>query len=531
MKTTHYDMPVSIWLQKIRTSILLTTFHRILFPLFLCIGLMACQSDNSGQEEEAGAETQTAVSTAESSTLKSSNTSYPERPPTGGQWVDRPDEMAQFWLQDMDRLDNSARILYSTSPSLEQGQSGDWNVNVYIVNIDKNGAASQQLLYSEPVMEQTHLALRAGREEVLVQRNAEDPAKNDLLEVWSATDGSVRSSIPVPSPEGPQGERWDWSGFQGSTTEGNVFFTTSQRGKNEAGATVGTAAWYTLSPAGDIFGQGAYRRENARLMISGAFAAPDNQIGMVVDITSQDEKGLSTETGPITFEVGGRTVEGVINREKRLLLATTEGEIAWQSSPLERDLMWGGEVAIPQDLPAEEMMEQNNQQMQLMEATEVAYGARRNLLMRSQGATNVALVKPTANGYGALATVVADRRLELPVHGIYFLEFGPDQPLREIYLEPLAEENELSIVDFAAADNGDIYLLARAKRSLKAIAAQVLQMAPDGSIRAAAPLTASGPSNIELAGIIGGNNGAWVIGKGFNNEAGKTQLWVGRVEF
>ncbi len=82
---------------------------------------MACQSDNSGQEEEAGAETQTAVSTAESSTLKSSNTSYPERPPTGGQWVDRPDEMAQFWLQDMDRLDNSARILYSTSPSLEQG--------------------------------------------------------------------------------------------------------------------------------------------------------------------------------------------------------------------------------------------------------------------------------------------------------------------------------------------------------------------------------------------------------------------------
>lgn len=450
--------------------------------------------------------------------------------PPGG-WVDRPDDMVQFWLWDMDRLGDRLRVLYSTSPSLEQGQSADWTVNVYLVEMTADGTITQHRLASEQKIDHVSLALRRGHGEVFVQRNAEDPSDGTRLDMLSVPDGTVVSSIAVPSPTGPGGEPWDWDGFRVPTMDGNVVFTTRQQATGASGATVSTAAWFELTPEGAIAGRDAYTVEGDRVAVTGWFPAPGGGLGLVLDLSAGGDDGIASEIEtPIERQIGGRTIEAVVYGEKRLLLTDTDATTAWLSPALQRDLLWRGAMAIPQDLPAAQRIEQSNAQMRLTETVELEYGGRRELMTVIRGRNRIDRVRPTGSGYGVLATVTANRRRVPPVHGPYFIELSREEGVRrEIYLNPLAEGSDLEFVDFVAGANDAIYLLGRERYGSGALDGQVLWLESDGS-RRAVPISGSGPYRVELDGMVGGISGVWVVGHGMDPDSRKTSLWVQRVD-
>jgi hypothetical protein len=450
-----------------------------------------------------------------------------------GRWIDRPEDMVQFWINDVDRLGDAVRILYSTSPSLQQGQSGDWTANVYVVELSSGGEVSQHRVYSKKALEQVGLGLRRGHEEFLLESNAGNQGGGMLLEVRSTGDGSVVSSIDVPSPEGPEGGRCDWGAFKTPTTDGNVLFATSQSAKGTAGSLIAKAAWFVLSTDGEIVSSGDYGPENEKVTITGWLTAKDGTAGLCVDVSAGGESGLSGDADfPVKREVGGRTIEAVAASEKRLVTTGADGKVAWVSPALERTLIWAGDVAIPQDLPPQEIMDQNTKQMSTMEKTEIEYGARRTLLTMSRGRMRADLIKPTEAGYGALARVTANRRLDPPVHGAYYLEAIPgEEALRAVYLNPLAEERGLELVDFAPGEGSDIYVLGEDTRSSQALSGQVLRLAKDGSVGASATISVPGIYGVELDGMIGAPSGAWIFGHGRTDDSSKVRLWVKRVSF
>jgi hypothetical protein len=435
--------------------------------------------------------------------------------PSPGTWLERPDTMFQFWFQDMDYLDGRLRVLYSTSPSLEQGQSGDWTVNVYVVEVPAAGEPVQHRLYSEQAMEHAAMALRPGEEQVLVQRNA-GGAKH--LDVWSVPGGETLSSTEISFPRGPNGENWDWGQFRGTTTDGNIGFVTTQFEGRRSGNPVSTSAWFELTPAGGIVGQGSHVVAGARQQITSWFPAHSGGTGLALDITALGTGGLEDAgEGSFTHEIGSRRIEAVVHREKRLLITDADSKRMSLSPAMERDLMWSGEMSIPSELPSAERLAQNRQQMQLMEKTEIAAGGRRH----------AEVVRPTANGYGALVRVVANRKLEPPVHGRYFVELSPDAVEREVYLEPIADKTDVKFVDFAGGGNGDVYLLAEGDRREAAMNAHILRLAGNPEARAIADFHL--PDAVQLDGMLAADGDAWLAGHGFNDELGKVSLWIQRI--
>jgi len=154
---------------------------------------------------------------------------------------DRPEDMFQYWLKDIDRHGDAIRVLYSTSPSLPQGRSGDCTVNVYAVEASADGTFRQHRLYSKKGYEHTAMALRPDRDEVLLQRRRESGGGEFTLERWSIPEGEVLCSAPVPSP---LDDRLGWSGFRDTTLDGHVFFTVTTYHRNRGGGVPESTAAY-----------------------------------------------------------------------------------------------------------------------------------------------------------------------------------------------------------------------------------------------------------------------------------------------
>ena len=168
--------------------------------------------------------------------------------PDKGQWIDRPEDMFQYWYHDVDFSDGKLRVLYSTSPSLEQGQAGPWTANVYVAEIAGNGETDQHRLYSKEALETVTMALLPGQDKVLVQMRALGSGKPERLEVWSIPDGNVLSSNEIPHPRGPKDERWNWAQFRAITLDGNAIFTTTQFSGRRADPPVSVSGWIRSRP-------------------------------------------------------------------------------------------------------------------------------------------------------------------------------------------------------------------------------------------------------------------------------------------
>lgn len=435
-------------------------------------------------------------------------------------WVQRPDDMVVYWFHDVEHYDDRVRILYSTTPSLQQGQADPegWRTNVYVVEARADGSVDQRRIFSrnEHIVA---LLLRRSHDQVFALRAPVRKGEPQKLELWSTRDGSVSSSEPAPHLPGTRGAGSTDLTQSTPTDDGNLFITSVGRG----GALL---SWYKFSPEGTILGRGEYTLESARLQTGGWFPAHDGGIGLSVQLSlARGAERLATDIdAPVTRIVGGRTLEANVAAETRAMTFDGEGRQRWRSPALERQLMWGGQMQIPNDLPPEENMRQLQEQMRTTESAEIDLGARRTLVELSRYKRNTDGIKQVPGGYGVLATTVANRRLEPPAHGPYYLEISQEGGLlREIYLGAIAEELEAKFQDFVMDEDG---LLLAGSRRARGVETQVTRVTPDGELLWSQALEA--PTNID--GIAGADPNVWVFGHSGQGPSAKTLLWLEQVE-
>jgi hypothetical protein len=438
----------------------------------------------------------------------------------GTHWVQRPDDMVVYWFHDVDQHDDRVRILYSTTPSLQQGQADPdgWRTNVYLVEARADGSVNQRRLFSR----NEHIAallLRRGHDQVFALRRPEQKGDPQHMELWSTSDGLVSSSEPAPHLPGTRGAGSSDLTQSIPTDDGNLFVSFMAGNPT-------TVLWYKLSPEGAVLGAGEYAHEGVRLQPGGWFPARGGGIGLSLQFSpDRGVDRLTTDIDtPITRSVGGRTLAAHLAAETRLLVFDGDGKHRWQSPPLERRLTWGGQMQIPNDLPPAENMRQLREQMRTVERTEIDLGARRTLVEISRFKRSTDGIKPVPGGYGVLATTVANRRLEPPAHGPSYLELGEDGRLRrEVYLGDIAEELDARFEDFVVDQDG---LLVAGTRRARGAQTQVTRVSLDGERQWTRALEA--PADID--GIAGAETNVWVFGHSGRGPSTKTLLWLEKVE-
>jgi hypothetical protein len=135
-------------------------------------------------------------------------------------------------------------------------------------------------------------------------------------------------------------------------------------------------------------------------------------------------------------------------------------------------------------------------------------------------------IRETPAGYGMLAQVAANRKLDPPQHGTWFLEVGHDGTLlRQLRIEPAADVLDAKFERFLPTDDGG--LLVAGLRDVDETFLHLTALNKDGAIDWTARLDAK---NVQLEGLAGTKAIPWVFGQGYNDEYGKSVLWVERVD-
>ena len=432
-------------------------------------------------------------------------------------WVERPDPMQVHMLADADRKGDRVRVLYQSMPSLGQE---DWTVNVYVAELFPDGRVENRQLATGQ-RNFASLVLQRGGDGVFAVATPERMASSATFEYWSASDGSLRSSFDSPSLVGLGG--YPWPLFP--TDDGNLFVV-QHTAQSSGGEQPTTLTWVKMSPTGEELARGQWSNPTAVTGVGGGFPAPGGGMGMSLDMRLvKGASALQTDTEAVQpFEIAGRAIEARVFSETRLLTADASGAFQWLSPALERGLMWTGEMSIPQDLPIDRMVAQNNEQMALMSRVTLENGSERRIV--HQATVGHDDVQQTANGYGMLVQVSTDRSLDPPQHGTWFIEVGRDGSLlRELRIEPVAERLNGKLERFLATSDGG--LLLAGPRYEGETNLHVSSIDREGQARWTMEVGAKG---VQLEGLAGTGEVPWVFGQGWSDAHGKNLLWAERVD-
>jgi hypothetical protein len=431
----------------------------------------------------------------------------------GFQLVDRPDPMHNHMLAHSDMRGDTVRVAYMSMPSRVQAAGPDWTVSLYVAELDADGGIRNHRVLSG----KRYLAsaiLRQGHDGIFVMPSHENQPGEPHLEVYPATGGgmagSFRSSLLGSGAFGQQ------TIFP--TSDGNFFsaLTSAQSGNHKG---PNTLTWTKLSPSGAVLGQGSFSRPTAETYPGGAFPARDGGMGMTLMLrTAKGATSLQTDLPtPIVREVGGRRLEAQVFSETLMLTTDNSGAKRWLSPTLERTLMWEGEMAVPTDLPPNQMLAQSNEQLQVMAQTVLDHHGDRQIVAHSH--IQLHQVRPTSDGYGMLVQQTADRRLEPPQHGTFFIEIGLDGTLlREIYLQPAADLLEAKFDRFLPTSDGGVLVAgSRDPKGKRDYHLHVTALNANGDIEWTARLKSD---LMELHDIGGSPERPWAFGHGWNDDLG-----------
>lgn len=435
-------------------------------------------------------------------------------------WVERPDPMHNHRLVDSDMVGDTVRVLYFSAPSLPQSASGDWTVNVYIAELHADGRVENRLLASGQ-RNFSSLVLQRGGDAVFAVTAVGHGQKSDTLEVWSAADGTLLNTIKSDLLAGIGG-----AAIPVFPADDGNFFIVHHSAQSGRGGEPTTLTWVKMSPQGDELFKESWSDPTAITGLGGAFPVAGGGLGIVLNKRlAEGAKALQTDIEAIQqFEIGGRTIEARVFAETRLLSIDASGAIQWTSPAVERQIMWDGEMGIPQNLPADQMMAQSNEQMALMRSVEMENGGRRTI--QHQATTIYDDIQRGPQGYGMLAKVAADRSLSPPVHGVWLIEIGIDGTLnRELRIEPVAESLDGKLERLLLTSDGG--MLVAGPHNAGASNLHVTALDSEGNASWTAPV---GGEVSQLEGIAGSAEAPWAFGQAWSDTHGKSLLWVELVD-
>jgi len=434
-------------------------------------------------------------------------------------WVPRPDAMHWYGLMDSDQRGDVVRVLYKTMPSLDQSKSPDKAVNVYVAELHPDGRIENRAIQTG----QRHfsvLLLQRGGDGVFAVLTPAHGETTATAEFWSATDGSLISTF---ESEELKSVTTTMQVFP--TTDGNFFYVL-RSSQSARGSQANTLTLKKITPQGERLAVGEWGKPHAVSGLTGVFPVPDGGLGLVVGyrLTSESQV-LETDVEAVQpHVVGGREIEARVFAETRLIATDSNAQVQWLSPAISREVIWTGEVAIPQTLAPEEMMAQNRQQMEMMARVSLENGGERRIMDEARFTFDE--VKRTPNGYGMLVDVAADKKLDPPLRGLWFIEIGDDGSLlREQHIEPAAEQLKATFDRFKPTADGG--LLAAGTRREGGYSLHLTALDVSGEIEWTARL---GMENAKIEGIGGSRARPWVFGQDYNESENRNQLWAELVD-
>ena len=415
-------------------------------------------------------------------------------------FIDRNEDMLNFWIWDWDVHEGKARVVYTTHPSLEQQGRPDWKTYTYVVEMTPDGGSTQTLVKSKQVFGHAALALRRGHDEILLQRETGPPGSPSFFDRWSIPGRRLISSVPTPAADTPHGDKVSWMPFRGPTGDGNVIF-------------VGTAAleryqtafaWFEASPDGTVLGSGS-------LQIAGTdstslFMNPGSNGGGAFPLLF----GVDEE---IVRQYGGSEVKANIVQESRILTIEDDASKTYQSAVLSRMMM-----PTQMDMAA----------MQYMPELEHELMANRSTESLNVGPHAITMIQPVDDGYVVLSKFTGNRKRSVPVHGHWLIWVSRDEIEREVYIDPLAEDLNVNFVTFTVAEDDEIILYGNSKDHKGTD--YVVLMDSQGKPKATAAVKQ--PKNGKIEGMIAGADGVWLFGHGYpTDKYSRFRFWSERIEF
>lgn len=443
----------------------------------------------------------------------------------GGQYVDRADLMTYLWIWDWDTYQGNLRILYSSFPDRVQYTWPDWKFHVYVVEVGESGNIVQHHVTSkQEAGNYGGLALRRGYDEVLFHRRSSNTNDTGVLQRWSISGGELLTSVQAPNPLWPDGTSWDWGPFRLPTSDGNVLFAQTRAGKSGGRSEVG---WFEAAPDGRVLGQGVLADTQHSFGAAAWFSTENGGGGLMLDITNHDAPGVrSAVETPLRYEIGGRKIHAFINREHRLIVTSDNASGVWESGAVERDLGWGGDLAIPESLSPTEKLTQTNEYLRLTRRVSGEYDANRTVETLNVGAFRLPMVKPMKNGYGVLVKATGDRRANPPIHGSYLLKVDDTGVHKKAYLEPYAEQLNAQFRMLGISGNDDVYLYATALGNNESDF--VIRLDNHGKPESYGRTADN--SGVVMEGVVGDTAGAWLFGYD-HLEDNRAMLWIERMDF
>ena len=415
-------------------------------------------------------------------------------------FVDRSEDMLNFWVWDWDVHEGRARVLYTTHPSLEQQGRPDWQTYTYVVEMTPDGGSTQTLVKSKQAFGHAALALRRGHDEILVQRETGPPGSPSFFDRWSISGRRLVSSVPTPAADTPLGDKVSWMPFRGPTTDGNVLFVGTAALERYQTA----VAWFEATPDGTVLGSG--NLQIAGTDSSSLFMNPGSSGGGAFPLLfSVDEE--------VVRQYGGSEVKATVVHESRILTIEDNASKAHQSAVLGRMLM-----PTQMDMTA----------MQYMPELEHELMANRSIESLNVGPHAITMIQPAGNGYVVLSKFTGNRKRAVPVHGHWLIWVNRDEIEREVYINPLADDLNVNFVTFTVTEDDEIILYGNSKDHKGTDYVVLL----DRQGRPKATAAVRQPKNGKIEGMVAGDDGVWLFGHGYpTDEFSRFRFWSERIEF
>lgn len=441
-------------------------------------------------------------------------------------YVDRAEDMLNFWTWDWDLYQGNARVLYMSSPMGDQTGLPDSKISVYVVEITPQGEAKQHLITAKKEQDIAAMALRRGHDEVFVQRAGKGSNEPSTLELWSIADAKQLSTVPVPNPAGPDGSAWDWMPFRVATSDGNVLFF---NGKSDTDKL--QLAWFKASPEGKVEGEGSLTRPGETLKDL-SFSPTDNGgAGVILGLAPLSSDGFSVggETPPIVRRGEGLEIQVKFNYEKRILTIGGSMPAPQVSVPIERRLVVTNNILLNESGKTFTKQELQQTQLKLINGLEREYQGNYSTSFKDLGFGLVQMIKPLDSGeYAVIAQEAAGLGFADDAEKPHFVKIASEKVAMDVDLSGLANELDVNFNLFAPGPGGAVYLYGSSRKHDGDDYVLLL----DGSGHPVAYGRAAQPRVGNINVLLADTGGVWVIGKGFKDED-LTQLrfWSERIDF
>jgi len=441
------------------------------------------------------------------------------------QRIHRDEDMHQLTIEDWDLHDGRLRVLYSTSPSLQQFGRDDWQRYLYVVEADADGGAEQRLVTSRQASDQEAVALRRGTDEVLYLRRDQRPNQPLDVERWSVAQGERIAAVTDVDLRFTVGDRrYSSARLAAPIGDGNFLFTAGYSAPGDHDGA--RRAWFKLSADARLLA--STEMPDLGDQVSPWTWLPDRlgRVRLVAHVSERDDRGLdSGELADLDTGAFPASVRPVVSSEKRLFRIDRAGRLDWMSPALERKMSFEP-VAPAGNASAADNKVRMNAQQEARWTAETRYRVGWHLATLNVGHRRVEMIRAVDDGYLALIGNAVDRRLEPPQRGQYVVHLNDQGVAARHYLEPFADANDLRFTALEPdADGEGYYLLARTRKGQ----AYVLRFDDSATPRSQIPVDST-QFDMQQTLLVADGAGLWLFGFYWHDDVRRQLLYVQRLQ-